>query len=50
MQDLLDLVAQIVPFHMTHNAGVMSAEVAWIYPLHGWYCSRTQIPCSLGPM
>ncbi len=22
VQDLLDLVAQIVPFHMTHNAGL----------------------------
>ena len=26
VQDLLDLVAQIVPFHMTHNAGLMSPE------------------------
>ena len=38
MQDLLDLVAQIVPFHMTHNAGLMSPEAlkfcrAWMIVL-----------------
>ena len=34
VQDLLDLVAQIVPFHMTHNAGLTSFLPCMDYSPH----------------